>query len=529
MKIVHKKTRKKSSCQNSRDKQRVNDVIDNTLKKLLIDADKYQQKNQLEQANILYQQVLELAPQNICALNGVGLVALNAGMLLLAAEFFNSAYTLEPDNVTVNKNLGLVYSGLDDYDMAIRHYRYVLKIDTDNSDVHSKLAELYLKSGNISAAKKHYRFAFDLNPGNPENFQGLVQLDAKSITNDDIDIVESHLLKTDLPLDVRSRFYFSLGAIYDISEKYDEAFANFSVANLSKVAAFDAEKHSRYVSEVIETFSQNVFDEQAVNRTNHSIQPVFIVGMPQSGISSVEQLLVNNSNIYTAGKLKLIESIASKLHLTIDSSNNHHSSIENLTEGLLNDFSRYYLNYVNAMAINDGRKKSTHIIDKMPTNFLYLGLITQLFPSAKIIHCVRNPLDVCLSNYFKDFSLDNPYSYDQKNIAIYYQQYVRLMAHWKSVLPLEIHTVDYDDINSSPEITGRDLSRFIGIDWQPDRLSSCVSKHDINAIDALQLRQNQYRSSIRHWRHYKKYAHSLIKDLTLLHANGRPVNAAGMR
>lgn len=506
----------------------VNNNTKNSIKKLLVEAVNYQEKNQPEQANFLYQKVLQQAPENIHALNGLGIIALNAGMLVLASEFFNAAHVTNPHHATVNKNLAMVYSKLSDYEKAIQHYGYVLDTSKNNGEIHAELARLYMQLDNTKQALQHYRSAFELNPNDPGNFQGMVKLDAHSVTTEDINIVEKCLLKPDMPLEVRCSFYFSLGAVYDVSEKYDEAFANYAVANISKVAAFDANKHIEYISGLIQVFSADLFEQKKTFVVNNSSQPVFIVGMPQSGISSVDRLLANHNEIYAAGELDLIEDIAEKLSLTSTDKLIELMSVTDINDELLSDFSKSYLSQVNAMALNNNCKIPRHIIDRKPTNFLYLGLISLLFPKARIIHCVANPLDICLSNYFKNFSADNRYSYDQKNIALYYQQYERLMAHWNKVLPIDIHTVNYDDMVNTPDKTSRQLFGFIDLTWQAEYIGDLSTSRKIDEKNSMQCKYNLYKSPIKHWRKYKKYAHALINELTIpgvTEATTKAVNA----
>ncbi len=458
-------------------------------------AQNYQNQKQLEQANCLYQQVLELDPENIAALNGLGLIAMEAGMSLLAVEFFNFACDINPDHITVNKNLALVYSKMLRYDEAILHYIHLLNLDENNAEVHGQLARLYLQAGNSHHALSHYKFAFILNPAEPGNFHGLVQLDAKSITAENINTVEKLLLKPGLPLEVRSSFYFSLAAVYDICERYDQAFANYSVANISKAAVFDVEQHTNTITNIINTFDPDFFKKYAGCELNGSSQPVFIVGMPCSGTGLVETILSANTKIFTAGELDHIHQISQKLEIHTDSIPDNNFSV-----AALNNFARYYLNEINNLASARGQKKPEKIINTLSENYLQLALIALLFPKAHIIHCVRNPLDVCLSNYFEDFSADRSYAYEQKNIVFYYKQYQRLMQHWQNVLPVDIHTVNYEDLLISPATTAKELFKFIGLNWQPECIEFLTTQHNVDSVDQVQLKSSAY-------------AHFLIKEL----------------
>ncbi len=524
MRTANKKIRRKPLLQKSR---RSN--THNTIKHLLANAHGYQEKGQSEQANFLYQRVLEQQPENIFALNGLGIIALNVGMLRLASEFFNAAHVVRPNHTTVNKNLGLVYTKLGDHKKAIQHYSYILDTNKHNGEIHAELARLFMQLENSDAALDHYRSAFKLNPGDPRNFQGMVKLDAASVSAENIDTVEKYLLEPNLPLEVRCSFYFSLGAVYHVSEKYDKAFANYSVANISKVASFDADSHANYISNIIQTFSPEFFEQHKNLAINNSTQPVFVVGMPQSGIASVSSLLANNDDIYAAGKLKLIDNIAKKLCLTADSSLTGDISGEELDGDFLAEFSKFYLSHINAMALDDNYKVASRIIDKKPTNFLHLGLISLLFPKARIIHCIANPLDICLSNYFRNYSTDNRYAYDQKNIALYYQQYERLMEHWNTVLPLKIHTVDYDDMLNASEATGRKLFDFVGVSRQAENIEAATTIQQPQSNAVIQRNQDKYMSPVGHWQKYQKYAHAMIRELAKVSAIDSTSKAVNVR
>lgn len=487
----------------------------NEIFNLITKAHNYHDQKQLGQANCLYQKVLELEPDNIIAFNGLGLVAMDAGMLSLAVEFFKSACDINPDHVTVNKNLALAYTRMSCYSDAILHYMHILNFDENNGEVHGELARLHLQEGNIDHALSHYRFAFKLNSADPRNFHGLVQLDALSITSKNINTVEKLLLKPDLPLEVRSSFYFALGTIYDISERYDEAFANYSVANISKGVTFDSEKHDAFITGIIKTFTPDLFEKHASGDLNDSTQPVFIVGMPRSGTTLVEQVLASHSDIYAAGELNLIAGVAQKLKITTDHIQENFIDIEISGAKAFHDYAQFYINDINNLALNNNHKKPLKITDKMPMNFIYLGLIALLFPNAKIIHCRRNPLDVCLSCYFQNFSGNHNYASDLNNIALYYQQYERLMAHWGKVLPVEIHTVDYEEMTIDSESTIRKLIDFTELDWQGSCMEFYKTKRHVNTASLVQVRKKMYQTSVNRWLNYDKYLHHLKKILSV--------------
>lgn len=468
---------------------------------LIVKAEEYYDQERLEQASYLYQEVLDLQPENIHALNGLGRIAMQAGMLSIAVELFDAACTVNPDNIAVNKNLALVYTRLSRYEEAIMQYMFILNIDENNSDAYGELARLNLQAGNSDLALHHYKYAFKLDPEDPRNFNGMVQLDAASISNEDINIIERLLEKTDLPLDKRCGFYFSLGHVYDAKARYDEAFANFSVANISKYAVFDSGKHTAYISDLIETFTPELFNKFPVSELNLSSQPVFVVGMPCSGASLVDQMLASLTDSFSAGNVDLIGEIADKLNVSIVKDENRPAFYEECTVDSLNNYSRYYINHVNNLAGKKDISNPLLITNTLPDNFLHVGLIALLFPNAHIIHCRRNPLDVILSCYFQNFDNDHSYAYDLNNIRLYYQQYERLMAHWNEVISNKIYTIDYEEIVNSPKTAGAKIINDLGI--------------EINKNRVVPFSFNRYQASVHHWFYYEKYLHLLKKRLTI--------------
>ena len=514
MKNTNKKMRHKSAV------QRHKKIQGSVVSKLIFDAQEYFDQNQLDQANYLFQQVLQLEPENILALNALALIAMQAGMLTQAVELLNIACEINPQHLTVKKNLALAYTRMSRYDEAILQYTGILDIEKNNSDAHGELARLNLQSGNLDIALNHYRRAFELNPEDPRNLHGIVQLDVNTVTEDDINKVENFLRKQDLPLDKRSSFYFALGNIYDRAARFDEAFANYSVANICKGSKFDNEKHSSFISNIINTFSAEFFENQTNSELNGSNQPVFIVGMPRSGTTLVEQILASHSNVYAAGEINLISHIAQKLGITVDQDQKPSMLPDELSAETLNDLAQFYLNNIKNMAIRNGDKKPLKITNKLPANFVYLGLIAVLFPKARIIHCRRNPLDVCLSCYFQNFAGDHGYANDLKNMGLYYQQYERLMAYWNKVLPIEIHTVDYEEMVKFPQSTSKKLIEFIGLDWQQECNEFYKTKRNVNTASLAQVRKKIYRSSLERWQNYEKYIHLLKKTLNTINYVG---------
>ncbi len=484
-----------------------------SILKLITDARKNYEGNHLEQANYLYQQVLSSEPGNIQALNGLGQIAMQAGMLSLAVEFLSSACELDPLNMTVNNNLALAYTRLFRYDDAIIQYLSMLDIDENNSGIHGELARLNLHQGHFDLALKYYKHAFYLAPEDPRNLHGVAQLDVKSITKDDLALVETILERSDLPLMQRCSFYFALGDIYDGYALYDEAFTNYSVANMCKTERFNLDEYTEYVSNIIDTFSAEFFEKIKSAGLNSSSQPVFIVGLPNSGETLVEQILASHTDVYTADDSILIDDFANKLDIANDNDKDLMLSIHSITSDSLNYLAQFYLNKLNNQAMKYDHSNPQVITNKIQFNFTNLGLIALLFPNARIIDCRRNSLDVSLACFFQNLSDEHIYSRDLKEIALYYQQYERLMSHWSKVLPVDIHTIDYEKMIMDTKVVCREVIDYAGLEWQESCLDFYNTKHHVNMENPVQQKYGVYKSSINNWQHYEKYLHLLKKTL----------------
>jgi hypothetical protein len=254
-------------------------------------------------------------------------------------------------------------------------------------------------------------------------------------------------------------------------------------------------------------FSPALFVNLPVAKTRGK-RPIFIVGMPRSGTSLMEQILAAHRNVYAAGELDTLFNITNKIKQEVGSDEAYPFYISKLNQENLDAMAGIYLKQ-----LDDFSTQAECVTDKMPHNFYLVGLIQLLFPEARIIHCERDPVDTCLSIYFQDFSEEHKYAKDLFNIGTHYHQYQRLMNHWRQVLTIPILDVKYEDLVSDIEIVTRRVLKFCDLDWQ----ESCLQFHKVNrTIDTAsfdQVRQPLYTKSVQRWKHYEKYLDELKKGL----------------
>lgn len=298
---------------------------------------------------------------------------------------------------------------------------------------------------------------------------------------------------------------FGLGKALDDVGCYDEAFAAYAAANAASRRAtgpgvlYDAAAHERYINRLIQCFrSPPAADASGLQ------SPVFICGMFRSGSTLVEQVLAAHPGVTTGGELDLMPALAQR-HVPPDGD---WSMLDR--PGELASLARAYLDAVSTRLPDHGL-----VTDKRPDNFLHIGLIKTLFPSARIVHTVRNPLDNCLSVYFLHLGRHMPYALDLLDTAHWYGQHERLMEHWRSLYGDSIHVVDYDRFVADPERHTRALLDFCGLPWDPACLSFHTARRRVETASLWQVRQPLYQRSSGRWRHYANHLGPLREALGL--------------
>jgi hypothetical protein len=239
-----------------------------------------------------------------------------------------------------------------------------------------------------------------------------------------------------------------------------------------------------------------------------SERPVFIVGMVRSGTSLVEQILASHPAVYGAGELPDIIQTVLSLHTVLGTEQHYPQCLSKLTQEKTDWLAQQYLGHLASLSPDAAR-----VIDKMPGNFMHLGFIELLFPGARIIHCMRDPLDTCLSAYFQDFSRTHQYSYDLSNLGAFYREYLRVMQHWREVLKLPMLEVRYEELVANQEAVTRRMVEFCGLEWDERCMQFHKAKRYVATASYDQVRQPLYNKSAGRWKHYERFLEPLRKGL----------------
>jgi tetratricopeptide (TPR) repeat protein len=419
------------------------------------------------EAAACYQQALRLQPGFAPAYNGLGLVYLQSGDLEKARECFQEALRLQPTLVEAHQSLGHLCLEQGQREEAVRHFRDVLRDDPECAPA-------------LAAVALH-----DLFP----------------LSGDELGCMRGLLNNPLRTLDERARLHFGLGNLSDRAGVVDEAFAHFRQGNALRRelarrggTAFDAGKHRAWVDRLIGICDAAYFRSIAGLGCD-SERPVFIVGMPRSGTSLVEQILASHPDVYGCGELAEISRLVGDV-------TDYPAGLDSATIMPL------AVRYLHHIARCTGT--APRVMDKMPLNFLHLGFIAALFPKARVIHCVRDALDVCFSCYAQDFQGNLPFTFDLEDLGNYYRDYERLMAHWRAVLPLPLLEVPYEDLVSGPEMVSHRMVEFCGLPWDERCLAYDRNPRAVHTASQLQVRQPIYKTSVGRWRRYASHLDRLI-------------------
>lgn len=370
--------------------------------------------------------------------------------------------------------------------------------------------------GDIEAARAAFRRVLDVDPGCCD---AIFQLAALRTPFDDPDTVVAALGEVAasgrLDEERRSQAEFAIGDILARETRFDEAFPHYAAGNRIRRArsTYDHAGAAAVHDRLIDAFRPELFREMA-DLGDPTERPVFIVGMPRSGTTLTEAMLAAHPAVAARGErydmTRIVEMISIDNKRTIDEDGNvrplegllrypeelaemHRDGLRQLRDG--------YLEALAAGAPDDALR----LTDKMPQNFVHLGLIALFFPKAKIVHCVRDAMDTCVSCFTQNFTDEAAYSYDLADLGRYWREYARLMAHWKEVLPNPILELRYEELVADPEAAGRRLVDHLGLDWHAACLDFHRSGYETRTASLYQVRQPIYRSSVGRWRRYERF------------------------
>lgn len=447
---------------------------------------------------------LQIQPNNVEVLSALGRTRHAMGRLDLAIEAFEKARTLAPNDLHILKNLGATLIDRGELQKARECFNKVRTADPEDISVIIQYAVILDKSGDHEQAFEHIEPFLKSDAVNTDLALIFANLCTYVDRCDDAVRMLEQAIATEQNAQQQATLHFRLGRLCDSMGEYHKAFGHFSTGHKLRAESFDMASFRRHIDQFFSSYSAP-FLEQAPTSHNQSSKPVFIVGMPRSGTTLVEQILASHPGIYAAGESSAMLSAAISLPQLLGNPRGHPQCIDQATSAILEELAEQYLQDVSRHSGD-----AIRIIDKMPHNFLRLGLIQLMFPNARVIHCKRNPVDTCLSCYAQDFGGRHPYTRSPEDIGQYYKEYERLMEHWRTVLDIPLLEINYEALVENPEQLSRELVDFCGLEWDDSCLGFYNNKRPTHTASYDQVRQPIYHHAVERWRNYEEYLQPLI-------------------
>jgi tetratricopeptide (TPR) repeat protein len=457
------------------------------------------------ESEIYYGKVIELAPDIWSGYFALGDLFLEMGRGEEAESQLQKALLLpHGKRWDVYHSLGMALMQQYRAKDAVQAYQEGVLLKPNDSTIYRNLGNALREVGRFDEANAAYREGLVVDPDNPWLY-ALLPLVNKYVDKDHPDLLAiSALLKNkEITNSAAMELHFSLGKALDQCKSYDAAFYHYQKANTIRFTeqnGSDLPDVLRLVEAIKTQFTPDLFKNLQHVGSKDS-WPVFIVGMFRSGTSLTEQILASHPSVHGAGERVEMGLLCRELPDRLNVAKAFPGCIADLTQPVAIEVAQSYRD-----SLYKGVDKNIlRIVDKLPFNFLHLGVISLLFPNAHIIHCKRHPLDVCLSNYFQNFHSGPKFVQDLEEIAHYYRAYHDLMLHWQKVLPLSIHTVTYEELVADPQPHSRELIKKVALEWDDQCLSPHKTKRAVQTASTWQVRQPIYASSRYRWRNYEQY------------------------
>jgi Flp pilus assembly protein TadD len=543
----------------------------NNVDQLLQRAYQAHQAGRLDDAERLYQELLAIAPDDVDGCNLLGLLCVESGQPKKAIAPLTNAVRLRPDDPQARYNLGIAHKDMAEFNKAAEQFREVVQLSPDNVDacialanvfradhkldearqafdvslqldpahkgakqgmsdtlneiavatnksgnadeaiellqeavsLHSSNAEAHMnlgvileQTGKADAAAKAVRAAISAKPDFANAHYQLAHLRSHESTPDEIAAMQMLFDRGEMKRKDLARLAYGIGKALEKRGEYEREFDWLVKAHalMSGETEFDSRKQAQYVDSLIKRFDRITPVPGAENLPGTQ-NIIFVTGMPRSGTTLTEQILASHPDVHGSGEHALIAETA----------------VQIMAKGITDPQAMLAIGITVAKGLATLAEGTRFVVETTPTNLFHIGLIATLLPRARIVHCIRHPLDTCMSIYQHPLSRAHAYAHDFEDLSNYYLAQQRLMDHWQDALPGRIHYQRYEDTVEDLDSNVRSLLSYCGISFHPACLEFHKTKRTIKTPSASQVRQPIYSSSVGRW---KRYAEQLapLKD-----------------
>lgn len=502
------------------------------------------QLGEFADAQTCYQTLVKLAPQTPEYHYYLGMSQVMQGRLQAAIEPFETMLRLAPEFAEGHMQMGCLRRDLGQPDLAVRHLERALSLRPGLTEAAVYLGNLQVFLGHLETALTCYQQALAQRPGQPDALAGkalvlerqgqrraawqalqpiigsgretanaaiiyaLLAPDFQATAQAQA-LLQGLLARGGWAPSQQQELHFALAKLSDKAAQYDLAFMHYRAANDLAAVGFDRVAAQDKARRIRQYFRRGVPPSLPLPGSSEPI-PLFIVGMPRSGTSLVEQMLASHSQVAAGGELELLAQLEARLPAQLGSQLSYPECLQAAQADSLAALAQDYLAAIQPIA-----QGCRYVTDKLPGNYQRLGLIQCLFPHARIIHTVRDARDTCLSCYFQNFGHTQRYASNLRDLASVYNAYRALMRHWHATLQLPLFDVHYEALVSEPEATLRQLLAFCDLPWQDACLQFHRNPRQVRTASYNQVRQPLYRSAVGRWQHYQAHLGELLEALEL--------------
>ena len=456
-----------------------------------------------EEAEASYRRAIALKSDFSEAHNNLGNALKEQGRLEEAEASYRQAISLESDYAEAHSNLGNTLQELGKLDAAEASLRQSITLEPNSSESHSNLGAILQQGGNLEEAEACYRQSVALNPECAEAHRHLASMKKFNLRDEQYMQMREIYFDENARADQRCQVNFGLAKASEDLGDFEQAFFHYKEGNALRKSFLNYD-----ISQDIELFTQLKSSLPIISQNpvipdafQNRPKPIFIVGMPRSGTTLVEQIISSHSDVMGAGELPFVEQFGASVVTDFSEIN---------TDSLLK-FRELYVTKLQHISAG-----SPIVTDKMPLNFRYIGLLAVAFPEAKIVHVKRNPAALCWANYKQYFVSEAlGYCYELEDVLNYYELYINLMAFWQESFSNRIYDVDYDLLTINQEDETRKLIQYLDLSWDEKCLSPQENKRRVATASNMQVREKVYQGSSQQWKKYKPFLNGVLDYLDI--------------
>jgi len=456
-------------------------------------------------AREILERIVDKQPRFIAAWHDLGTVLKESHEYENAVMVLEKALALEPENALTHYYHGAALAMAARPADAVQSYQKAVSIDPELPGAHIGLGHVLKTVGDQEGGIAAYRRAIELRPNFGETYYSLANLKTFRFTEQDVEVMSERLANESLPVECRVHFAFSLGKAFEDQKNYDQAFAHYALANQlhRDTIAYDPVQTSVAHERMREIFSTDYFAGRGAESGCSGADPIFIVGLPRSGSTLLEQILASHSLVDGTSELPDISMIAQGLTQP-RSGQAFPLCMPDLSDSRVRELGEQYLEQTRRH-----RGAAPFFTDKMPNNFAYVGFIKAILPNAKIIDARRHPMDSCFGCFKQHFARGQTFTYDLFELGEFYLEYCQLMHHWDEVLPGQVLHVQYEEVVADLETQVRRILEFCGLPFEQGCVDFHQTERAVRTASSEQVRQPIYSGSVQTWKRFEAHLEPL--------------------